>query len=91
MLDIIQKEIEIDDTLKTRISLICSLAHVKPIFHNGSIRKINHSNLMYVEPHRIEVKNIMILAFNYSNEVYINNIHHKLKLVDLENYLNNLQ
>ena len=90
MLDIIEKEIEFDETLKMRIELICKLAHIKPIFHNGSLKKINHSNLVYVEPHRIEAKNIMILAFNYSNEVYINNIHNKLKIVELEDYLNNL-
>lgn len=33
MLYIIEKEIEIDETLKMRIELICKLAHVKPIFH----------------------------------------------------------
>ena len=65
MLDIITKEIEIDDTLKTRISLICSLTHIKPVFHNVSLRKINHSNLVYVEPHRIDVKYKVILAFIY--------------------------
>ena len=90
MLDIIEKEIKFDETLKMRIELICKLAHVKPIFYNGSMKKINHSNLVYVEPHRIEVKDKVILAFNYSNEVYINNIHNKLKIVELEDYLNNL-
>ena len=90
MLDIIEKEIEFDETLKMRIELICKLAHVKPIFYNGSMKKINHSNLVYVEPHRIKVKDKVILAFNYSNEVYINNIHNKLKIVELEDYLNNL-
>ena len=44
MLDIIEKEIEFDETLKMRIELICKLAHVKPVFHNGSMKKINHSN-----------------------------------------------
>ena len=90
MLEIIDKELEIDDTLKTRISLICSLVHIKPVFHNGSLKKIKYSNIVYVEPHRIDVKNITILAFNYSNEVYINNIYTKLKLVELEDYLSNL-
>jgi len=90
MLEIIEKELEFDDTLKTRIALICSLAHIKPIFHNGSLKKINHSNLVYVEPHRIEVKDITLLAFNYSNEVYINNIHNKIRIVDLEDYLKKL-
>ena len=60
MLDIIEKEIEFDETLKMRIELICKLAHVKPVFHNGSVKKINHSNLVYVEPHRIEVKDKVI-------------------------------
>ena len=39
---------------------------------------------------RIEVKDKVILALNYSNEVYLNNIHNKLKIVELEDYLNNL-
>lgn len=69
MLDIIKKELEIDETLKVRIGLICKLTHIKPVFHNGSLRKINYFNLIYVEQHRIEAKNVMILAFNYSNEV----------------------
>lgn len=47
MLDIIEKEIEIDETLKMRIELICKLTHVKPIFHNGSMKKINHSNFSF--------------------------------------------
>ena len=47
MLEIIDKQI--DDILKTHISLICSLTHVKPVFHNGSLKKINHSNLVYTQ------------------------------------------
>ena len=40
MLDIIEKEIKFDETLKMRIELICKLAHVKPIFHNGSMKRL---------------------------------------------------
>ena len=40
MLDVIEKEIEFDETLKMRIELICKLAHVKPIFHNGSMKRL---------------------------------------------------
>ena len=56
MLDIIEKEIKFDETLKMRIELICKLAHVKPVFHNGSMKKINHSNLVYVNLIELKLK-----------------------------------
>ena len=44
-------------------------------------------NLTYVEPHRVIVKNIIFLVFNYSNDVYISNLTKKIKLSELEEYL----
>jgi len=52
---------------------------------NGSIRKIDRTNLTYVEPHRIIINYITFLAFNYSNEIFIENLCNKMKLSDLEN------
>ena len=54
---------------------------------NGSIRKIDRTNLTYVEPHRIIINDITFLAFNYSNEIFIENLCNKIKLSDLEDYL----
>ena len=54
---------------------------------NGSIRKIDKTNLNYIEPHRIIINNVMFLAFNYSNEIYINNLSKKIKISELENYI----
>ena len=54
---------------------------------NGSIRKIDRTNLTYVEPHRIIINDITFLAFNYSNEIFIENLYTKIKLSELENYL----
>ena len=45
------------------------------------------TNLTYVEPHRIIINYITFLAFNYSNEIFIENLYNKIKLSDLENYL----
>ena len=58
-----------------------------PTFINGSIRKIDKTNLSYVEPHKIIIKGITFLAFNYSNEIYIKNFSNKIKLSELETYL----
>ena len=39
MINIIKQEIEIDDTLKRRLEIICDFYNAKPEIINGSIRK----------------------------------------------------
>ena len=56
---------------------------------NGRIRKGDKFNLSYIEPHRIIIKNNIFLVFNYSNEVYIDNLNNDIKLTELESYLKN--
>lgn len=58
-----------------------------PTIENGNIRKIDKTNLNYIEPQRIIINNVMFLAFNYSNEIYINNLSKKIKISELENYI----
>ena len=87
MINIIKQEIEIDETLKRRLEIICDFCNIKPEIINGSIRKVDKTNLSYIEPHRIIIKNNTFLVFNYSNEVYINNLSKKIKLNELENYI----
>ena len=87
MINIIKQEIEIDETLKRRLEIICDFCNATPEIINGSIRKVDKTNLSYIEPHRIIIKNNTFLVFNYSNEVYINNLSKKIKLNELENYI----
>ncbi len=51
---------------------------------NGNIRKIDKTNLTYIEPNRIIIKDKTFLIFNYSNEVFIENLSNKIKLSELE-------
>ena len=44
MLNIITKEVPIDEELQSKIQFICDFCNVKPIFINGSIRKIEKTN-----------------------------------------------
>ena len=88
---IIKEELQFEESLKQRINyFICEFAKVKPTFINGSIRKIERTNIAYIEPHRVIVKNTTFLVFNYSNDVYINNLTKKIKLSELENYIKSL-
>ena len=87
MINIIKEEIEIDESLVSRLNVICDFCNTTPIIKNGSIRKIEHTNLTYIEPHRIIIKNKLYLAFNYSNEIYVHNLGKKIKLSELEQYI----
>ena len=84
---IIKQELQFEECLKQRLEFICEFAKVKPVFINGSIRKLDKTNLSYIEPHRIIINNTTFLAFNYSNEIFIENLSNKIKLSELEDYL----
>ena len=86
-MQIIKQELEFEECLKERLEFICEFSKVTPTFINGSIRKLEKTNLTYIEPHRVIIKNITFLVFNYSNDVYISNLTKKIKLSELEEYL----
>lgn len=89
-MQIVKEELQFEESLKQRLEFICEFSKVTPTFINGSIRKIDKTNLSYIEPHRVIIKNITLLVFNYSNDVYINNLAKKIKLSELEEYLKNI-
>ena len=80
MVNIIKEELPIEESLKRKLELICEFAKTTPTIINGNIRKIDKTNLTYIEPHRIYIKNNLYLAFNYSSEIYVNSLGKKVKL-----------
>ena len=89
MVNIVKEKLDIEDSLKKKIDFICNFTNTKPTIINGSIRKIDKTNLTYIEPHRIIINDTTFLAFNYSNEIFIENLSNKIKLLELENYIKN--
>ena len=87
---IIKQELQFEESLKQRLEFICEFSKVTPTFINGSIRKIEKTNLTYIEPHRVIIKNTTFLVFNYSKDVYISNLYKKIKLSELEEYIKNI-
>lgn len=90
MISITTKELEIENDLKRKIEFICDFCNTKPNIINGSIKNIDKSNLSYVESHRIIIKGITFLAFNYSKTLYVGNLSNKLELKDLETFIKEL-
>ena len=76
MVNIIKQEVVIEESLKKKLELICEFSNTPLKIINGSIKKIDITNLNYVEPHRIIINDITFLAFNYSNEM---NLFNKIK------------
>lgn len=90
MLKVVKQEIEMEEALKKKLEFICSFCNITPTIQNGSIRKIEQTNLIYVEPHRIIIKNITLLAFNYESDLYIENLSRSIPLKELENFIKTL-
>ena len=81
---------KLEESLKKKIEFICDFTNNKPTIINGSIRKIDKTNLSYIEPHKIIVKDTTFLAFNYSTDIYVGSLNKKIQLVELEDYIKNL-
>ena len=91
MVNIIKETIPIEESLRKKIEFICEFAKTKPTIINGNVRKIDKTNLTYIEPHRILIKGITFLIFNYSSEIFIENLSNKIKLSDLEEYIKGIE
>lgn len=90
IVNIIKQELKIKKSLRKKIEFICEFTNIKPTFRNSCISKIDKTNLIYIEPHSITIKNINFLFFNYSNDIFINNLSNKIKVYELENYIKTL-
>ena len=87
VIKIITQELEIESNLKQRLEFICEFCHIKPTFINGRIKKIEHTNLSYIEPHRIIINGINFLAFNYSKSLYVGNLQNNIEFNELEDFI----
>ena len=90
MLNIITKEVPIDVELQSKIQFICDFCNVKPTFINGSIRKIEKTNINYIEPNKIIIKSTTFLAFNHNKDVYVENLQKRINISDLQEYIKSL-
>ena len=87
MINVIKQEIDMEESLRKRLEIICDFCNTTPTFINGSIKKIEHTNLSYIEPHRIIINGINFLAFNYSKSLYVGNLQNDIEFNELEDFI----
>lgn len=90
MLNIITKEVLIEEELQSKIQFICDFCNVKPTFINGSIRKIEKTNINYIEPNKIIIKSTTFLAFNHGKDIFVENLQKHIKLSEFQEYIKSL-
>ena len=83
MVSIVSKKLHFDEELKKKIEFICDFCNTKPTIINGS----KHTNLNYIEPHRVIIKGITFLVFNYSKTIYVGSLANSLEIKELESLL----
>ena len=84
---ITKKEINISEELKSKIEWTCKLKQVKPEIINGCLRIVEHTDLAYVEPHRVIIKGKLYLFFNEQNYFYIGSLENKYPLSKFNEYI----
>ena len=89
MVNIIKEDLDIEETLK-KLEFICSFSNTRYEIRKGSIRTIERTNFSYVEPHRIIIKGITFLAFNFETNIYIESLSNKILIKDLEEYIKSI-
>ena len=87
MLTIETKELKISDTLKRKIEMVCRFTNTTPTIKNGCVKSILNTNVAYVMPHIIKIKETNYLMFDECDNVYINNLQTKIRISELENFI----
>lgn len=90
MIEIEKQEITIDYELRKKIENICKFNNIVPAIENGAIRRLSMTNIVYIEPHKIIVKNRLFLAFNNHEFIYLGNLENKLTFIEFDKILNDL-
>ncbi len=94
MVNIIKEEIE--ESLESRLRIICNFCKTIPIIINGCIKRIDKTDLIYIKSHRIYIKNYLYLAFNYSSldlcqvfrHIFVGKLQCKIIVKNYEFYVN---
>ena len=83
MLNIETKELKISDKFKKNWD-DWKIYNTTPIISNDSIKNITGTNVAYVMPHIIVIKNNKYLMFDECDDTYVNTFKIKISFKDLE-------
>lgn len=86
-MQIIKEKYEIEETLNKRERNILMFLNLRGKLEEGNIISISKTNLAYIGPHKLRIKDITYLFFNDCNDVYINSLENKISLNELQSFI----
>ena len=86
-MQIIKEQLDIDEMLEKQIKNILKFLNIKSKIIKGNIIHIPKTNIAYIEPHKLEINNIIYLFFNECENVYINTLEEFIPFNDLETHI----
>jgi len=87
MIKIVKKKINMSDELKDKIKWSCKFSNRPFKVIEGYLRIVEHTNLAYVEPHKVIIDNKLYLFFNEQTYFYLGNLKNKIPLSELSEYI----
>lgn len=86
-MQIVKEEIDIDEVLEKKINNLLKFNNIKARLKTGSIISLTNTNIAYIEPHSLKIKEITYLFFNECEDVYINDLSRSIPLKELESFI----
>lgn len=90
MISIVKKKNKISRELLSKIEWACKFSSIEleqQVVIEGCLRIIEHTNLAYVEPHRVIIKGCLYLFFNEHDYFYVKDLRTKYPLSKLQEYI----
>ena len=84
MICTVNKKISIEKDLLSKIKWACTFSNCEPKIKNGNLRMLEKTNLAYVEPHSVIIKDKLYLFFNEHEFFYLGNLSNKFPLSRLK-------
>ena len=84
MIRIIKQELNISPYLKKKITWSSKYTNINIIIENGTLIRLEPTNIAYVEPHKVIINDIKFLFFNGVDCFYINSLNDKHEFSELE-------
>ena len=80
MIRIVKRKLAVEKELLSKIEWACTFSNCEPKIKNGNLRMVEKTNIAYVEPHRVIIKDKLYLFFNEQDYFYIGSLDNKYPL-----------
>ena len=87
MIRVVKRKIAIEKELRSKIEWACTFSNCEPKIKNGNLRMVEKSNIAYVEPHCVVIKDKLCLFFNEHEYFYIGSLANKYPLSKLRDFI----